>query len=141
MMIKQALERCAVVAVMAAMIAAPAVAQQVSVKKVIETSTASNGAVIEYPKDGKAIISSIAVTMQPGARSSQHLHQVPVFVYVIQGRVAFEDAGGKRTELAAGQGFIEPVNISHHAEAVGFEPTRFVVVFMGAEPLKNIVEQ
>ena len=120
----------------------PAVADSgVAIKKVIETSKAADGAAIEYPKEGQAILSSIEVTMQPGAKSTHHLHRVPVFVYVIQGRVAFENEGGKRTELAAGQGFVEPVNTPHYAEAIGTEPVRFVVVFIGAEKLENIVEQ
>lgn len=115
--------------------------QSVSVRKVLQASTSATGATIEYPKDGSAVITSVEVTMQPGAKTGRHLHQVPVYVYVIQGRVAFENAGGKRTEIAAGQGFLEPVNTPHYAETVGAEPTRFLVVFMGTDKLKNIVDE
>lgn len=110
-------------------------------KTVIETATALNGQQIHYPaaQDGQAVISSIVVTMQPGEKGPLHSQEVPVFAYVLQGKVAYVDADGKPTEFAPGQAFVDPVNIPHSLETVGTEPARILVVFLGARNLRNFV--
>jgi len=113
------------------------------VKAVIQTSTALNGQEIRYPtaRDGQAVITSVIVTMQPGEKGPRHAQGVPVFAYVLRGKVAYVDASGKRSEFAAGQAFLDPVNTAHSLETVGTEPARILVVFIGAKNLRDIVTE
>lgn len=110
-------------------------------KTVIETSTALNGQPIRYPtaQDGQAIVSAIVITMQPGEKGPLHSQEVPVLACVLQGKVAYVDAAGQRSEFAAGQAFVDPVNVPHSLETVGIDPARILVIFLGAKNLRNFV--
>ncbi len=71
----------------------------------------------------------LEVNLEPGQSSQPHRHNAHVFVYVLEGQVNMQVAGGELVTLSAGETFYEnPENIHTVSEnASDTEPARFLV--------------
>jgi quercetin dioxygenase-like cupin family protein len=94
--------------------------------------TASNMK-IAYAKSGQAEVVSVIGELEPGGRTSRHQHPVPVFVYVLDGRLTVQADGGPAREYRTGKAFLEDINHWHQAFNKGTTPVKILVVFMGEE--------
>jgi quercetin dioxygenase-like cupin family protein len=65
------------------------------------------------------------VTLQPGDRVEQHVHQKPTIITVIEGELTIVE-GGKTRAIGTHQAAIEPPAVSHHVENRGKAPVTFV---------------
>jgi quercetin dioxygenase-like cupin family protein len=94
------------------------------------------GQPLVYPK-GKPVMKAYKITIQPGKATSLHLHQVPIFAYILSGtlEVAYGPKGKKRYK--AGDGFMEAVNWCHRGTAGSTAPVVLVALYLGAPDLKN----
>lgn len=61
---------------------------------------------------GKEVI-MITVTFAPGQASKAHRHQAHVFVYVLEGQVVMQVAGGEAKQLGPGETFYEKPSDIH----------------------------
>ena len=96
------------------------------------------GQALTYPK-GTPVMKAYKIII-PGSKStSLHLHEVPIFAYVLTGtlEVDYGDKGRKR--YRPGQGFMEAVNHCHKGRAVGDGEVVLVALYLGAPDLKNSV--
>ena len=59
----------------------------------------------ELPENQEILVSE--VTLAPGQESSPHRHNAHVFVYVLEGRVNMQVAGGELVALSPGEMFYE----------------------------------
>ncbi|HLA73510.1 MAG TPA: cupin domain-containing protein [Steroidobacteraceae bacterium] len=74
----------------------------------------------------------LEVTIPPGGGSPAHRHDADVFVYVLEGAVIMQVAGGEPQTLGVGQTFYEnPADVHVRSEnASKTEPARLLVFFV-----------
>lgn len=77
----------------------------------------------------------LTVEFPPGADSPAHRHNANTLVYVLEGSVIMQVAGGPLTTLRAGDTFYESPNDVHSVarNASATEPARLLVVFVKDE--------
>jgi quercetin dioxygenase-like cupin family protein len=83
---------------------------------------------------GKEVV-MVTVEYPPGGASTPHRHNANTFVYVLEGSVVMQVAGGKEVTLTAGQTFYEsPTDIhSVSRNASATQSARFLVFFIKDE--------
>jgi quercetin dioxygenase-like cupin family protein len=99
------------------------VAQQSSAKPLFQT---------DLPDiEGREAV-MLEVTYPAGAASMSHRHNAHTFVYVLEGTVQMQVAGGELLTLTAGQTFYENPNDIHSVSrnASETEPARILVLFI-----------
>ena len=83
----------------------------------------------------------LTVEYPPGATSSKHRHNANTFVYVLEGSVVMQVAGGKETTLGPGQTFYESPDdihtVSRNASAT--KPAKFLVFFVKDKGAPSLV--
>ncbi len=74
----------------------------------------------------------LTVEYAPGASSSKHRHNAHTFVYVLEGSITMQVAGGKETTLGPGQTFYESPDDIHTVSknASNSQPAKFLVFFV-----------
>jgi quercetin dioxygenase-like cupin family protein len=96
------------------------------------------GEPIAYPTTGKALVTSMIVTLAPGEKTMEHGHGVPLFGYILEGEVTIDyGVHGVRT-FKQGQGFLEAMQ-PHVARNTGAGPVRILAVYMGAEGSRDVI--
>ena len=106
----------------------------------IKSTTASNGQKLAYLKTDYAEVTAMIVEIAPGRETGWHLHTVPVYAYVISGKLSVEMDGGRRYEFSEGQVILEVMNTPHNGTNIGSVPVKLVVFYSGEEG-KPIVEK
>jgi len=102
-------------------------------------STDVLGRPLAYPA-GTPVVKAYRITVPPGAATSVHLHEVPLFAYILSGTLEVDyGTKGKRT-YKAGDGFMEAVAWCHRGRAVGDRPAVLVAAYLGNGTLKNAVD-
>jgi quercetin dioxygenase-like cupin family protein len=74
----------------------------------------------------------LEVVYPPGAASASHRHNAHTFVYVLEGTVEMQVAGGELKKLTVGQTFYETPNDIHSVSrnASATEPAKILVFFI-----------
>jgi quercetin dioxygenase-like cupin family protein len=94
------------------------------------------GQTIAYPP-GTPDITAAVVTIPPGGETGWHIHDVPLFAYIIDGEITV-DYGSEGTRLyTAGDGLLEAFQWPHNGVNTGTMPVRILAVYMGADGLAN----
>ena len=77
-------------------------------------------------------VSMITVEYPPGGASEPHRHDADVFVYVLEGAVVMQVAGGKEVTLHPGDTFYESPTDVHSVSrnASNTAPAKFLVFFV-----------
>ncbi len=91
---------------------------------------------IAYP-GGTPKVTAAIVTIPPGGETGWHLHEVPLFAYILEGEITL-DYGEKGLKVAkAGDGMLEAVDWAHNGMNKTDKPLRILAVYMGAEGIPN----
>ncbi|HEX5772774.1 MAG TPA: cupin domain-containing protein [Geomobilimonas sp.] len=104
------------------------------------SSVTGNGQKIVYPVTDKAQVTAMTVTLAPGAATGWHSHPIPVYAYVVEGKLDVELEGGQVITYRSGDAIIEVVNTLHNGINQGSEAVRLVVFYTGAEDTPNVVK-
>ena len=94
-----------------------------------------------YPKGHPAQVSSTIVELQPGQATGWHKHNVPLYVYILEGTLTVEYDAGVTKEYPEGTAFMEATKVFHNGINKGSSVVRVLCVFMGAEGLTNTVKR
>jgi quercetin dioxygenase-like cupin family protein len=109
------------------------------VEPLVTTGRTIIGETILYPTGAAAKIDSLIVSMEPGESTGWHKHGVPIYGYILEGELTV-DYGDKGTKVYPhGTGFMEAMDHWHNGHNHGDVPARVLVVFMGAEGIKNTI--
>jgi len=81
--------------------------------------------------EGKEV-AMVTVSYPPGTESAAHRHEANVFVYVLEGSVVMQVAGGKPVTLSAGQTFYEAPTDIHAVSknASSTQPAKILAVLV-----------
>ena len=112
----------------------------VKARLITQTGVTGNGEKIRYPAFDTPQVSALEVDIAPGAQTGWHKHPVPVYAYVLAGRLQVDMDGGKSLTFNQGDAIIEVVDAWHNGTNVGCEPVRLAVFYLGAEGVSNVVK-
>jgi quercetin dioxygenase-like cupin family protein len=112
-------------------LAAPVLAEDAKVTPLMATDLAGLAG-----KEGTVL----TVEYAPGGSTSAHRHNAHTFVYVLEGSIVMQIAGGKAVTLGPGQTFYESPDDIHTVSknASDTQPAKFLVFFVkdkGAPPV------
>jgi quercetin dioxygenase-like cupin family protein len=103
---------------------------------VLQSGETIIGQPVVYPT-GTPKVATAIVVLPPGKETGWHLHEVPLFAYVLEGEVTV-DYGDKGIKLyKTGEGILEGMNWPHNGMNKGTVPARILAVYMGAEGKAN----
>ena len=101
----------------------------------LKATTTSNGQRLQYLKTDKAAVTVMKVTIAPGRETGWHLHDIPVYSYVVSGKMTLETANGNNREFKEGQVILQAVNNPHNGINTGDKPLEMIVFYTGAEDI------
>jgi quercetin dioxygenase-like cupin family protein len=105
-----------------------------------KTTLTGNGQKIAYPVTDRAEVTAMTVDIAPGAETGWHKHPVPVYAYVISGKLSVELEDGSQLSFEANEAIIEVVNTLHNGKNKGAEPVKLAVFYLGAEGTPNVIK-
>lgn len=91
---------------------------------------------LAYP-DGTPNVTSAKVTLAPGAETGWHLHQVPLFAYVLEGELTVDYGANGTKTYRAGDAVLEAMNWPHNGTNTGAVPMTLIAVYMGSTTMAN----
>lgn len=106
----------------------------------LSSGTTIIGQNFEYP-EGPARITSAIVTMQPGQETGWHVHEVPLFAYILQGEITVDYGIMGKITYTTGDSLIEAYKTRHNGTVTGDVPVRILAVFAGADGIPNTVSE
>lgn len=109
-----------------------------AVQPLVKTTTTVAGEPIVYPS-GAAEISSLIVTVPPGAATGYHKHGAPTYGYILSGEITVDYEGGGKRTYRAGEAFMEAMDVWHEGINRGKAPCRILVVFIGSKSARNVI--
>ncbi len=96
------------------------------------------GQEIAYPA-GTPIVTAAIVTMLPGQETGWHVHDAPLFAWMLNGELTVDyGPDGERT-YRAGDAMLEAFRTRHNGRNSGEQDARLLAVFMGARGVANTV--
>ena len=104
-------------------------AQQVTSQTILETSSTIIDQEIEYPS-GKPYVSSSIVTIPVGAETGFHIHEYPMYAFILEGEITVDYGEKGIKTYVEGDSFVEAINYEHNGKNIGQEPAKILVVLM-----------
>ncbi len=124
----------------AGLMATPAAAQvKFSSTPILQSGATVGGASIAYPKTDSAELTAVRLDIGSGGETGLHMHPYPTLVYVLEGAIDVEMAGGMLRSYKAGDSFLMVVNTWTNAKNTGTMPAKVLVVFVGVHGKPNLV--
>lgn len=115
--------------------------KNVEVQKLLTSSTASNGQPLTYLQTDHPEVTVLLVRIPPGGSTGWHQHRVPVYAYMLEGRLNVALKDGKTYVFNKGDAILEVMNTLHNGYNSGTEPAALVVFYTGAVGLPNVVKE
>ena len=102
---------------------------EISSRIILDTDKTEIGQVFSYPTGQPKIISKI-VTIPAGVETGPHMHEYPLYAYILEGEVTVDygDEGVKK--FVKGDSLIEAINFKHNGINTGVIPTQILVVLL-----------
>ncbi|MEN6620474.1 MAG: cupin domain-containing protein [Smithella sp.] len=107
---------------------------------ILKASTTGNGAPIAYLKTDRPEITAMTVDILPGAQTGWHIHNVPVYAYVMSGCLTVYIEGNVSRKFNAGDVIIEVVNARHNGVNNSKDPVKLIVFYTGAQNIPNVIK-
>lgn len=103
----------------------------IKIEKLLKTDTTSIGQHIVYPSFSNDEVTIAKFTIPPGKSTGWHLHNFPVFAYVLQGTLTVDVRDGKSLVFPVNSTFAEVINVYHNGINNGCEDLVLIAFFMG----------
>jgi quercetin dioxygenase-like cupin family protein len=128
------------IALLAATMATGAIAKEDTppVEVLLSSTETSIGQLLIYP-EGQAKMTASIVTMLPGQSTGAHIHNVPLFGYILEGELTVDYGPDGIKIFQAGDSLLEALKTPHTGTNTGSGIMRALVVFAGAEGVENSV--
>ena len=81
------------------------------------------------------ILTGQTIEIEPGGQTGRQRHQVPTFIYVLEGTLVTNSEGGRVGVSgvqyhAAGQSYSDPVGVWHNHSNPGSAPVKYLLLFL-----------
>ena len=96
-----------------------------------------------YPVTENPEVSSSIITLPPGAQTGWHLHEAPMYAYILEGtlEVTYTVNGVEKTNVyKKGEAIMEGLNTPHNGVNNTDSPVKVLVVNIGSPDAKNSVK-
>lgn len=103
----------------------------IKVETILKTDTTSDGSKIHYPAFLNDEVTIAKITIQPGESTGWHMHDIPVFAYVLKGTLTVELENNKTIQFVENSSFAEVVNTMHNGKNNGQEDLILIAFYMG----------
>jgi quercetin dioxygenase-like cupin family protein len=111
----------------------------------LQSSVTWDGAPIKYLRTRTPELTIRTIQFAPGVHNAWHIHEAPVYIYVMSGAFEVFLADGRYDRWEAGEAFNEVMNTAHYGGNPGTVPTKLVIMspsevncpFMTAWPLTD----
>ncbi|OQA34626.1 MAG: Cupin domain protein [Betaproteobacteria bacterium ADurb.Bin341] len=114
-------------------------AAAVKARLITKAEATGNGDKIRYPAFAHPEVSALEVDIAPGGETGWHKHPVPVYAYVLAGRLRVDLEGGQSLTFGPGDAIIEVVDTWHNGRNIGCVPVRLAVFYLGGKDVPNVV--
>ena len=97
----------------------------------------------DYPVTNNPEVSSSIITLPPGTQTGWHLHEAPMYAYVLEGtlEVTYKlDGTEKRNVYKKGEAIMEGLYTPHNGVNNTGKPVKILVVNFGSRDLDNSVK-
>ena len=115
--------------------------RNVKVKKLITSSTSSDGEPLIYLNTAQPEVTALIVTIPVGGSTGWHQHPVPVYAYVMEGALTVELKDGRTFLFKKGDAIFEVINTLHNGYNAGHVPVTLVVFYTGAVGVPNVIKE
>ncbi len=115
--------------------------RNVEVKKLLTSSSASNGQPLSYLRTEHPEVTALVVTIPPGGETGWHKHPVPVYAYVLEGMLTVEMKEGQSYQFKKGEAIVEVMNTLHNGRNLGTGSVSLVVFYTGALGVPNVIKE
>ena len=105
----------------------------------LDTGTTTLGQKFSYPVKAPARVTAAIITMQPGAQTGWHQHDVPMFGYMLEGEITVDYGKSGTRTYRKGDALMEAIDVVHDGRNTGSGVARILAVFMGAEGVPDTV--
>jgi quercetin dioxygenase-like cupin family protein len=112
--------------------------QGVSVRNVLTSTVAANGQKLSYLKTDNPEVSAMVVEIPPHGETGWHTHAVPVYAYMLAGRLTVEMEGGKKYEFKEGAAIFEVKDTPHNGRNYSDQTARLIVFYTGETGKPNV---
>ena len=102
----------------------------ISSQTILETGKTVIDQDIQYPS-GSPLITSKIITIPIGAETGSHIHEYPMFGYMIEGEITVDYGDQGTKTFLEGDSLIEAINYTHNGKNTGNEPAKILVVVIG----------
>lgn len=110
----------------------------ITVEAPLETDRTILNQAFAYPY-GRAEITSAVLTVPPGGTVPLHLHPVPLFVYILKGKITVDYGRRGKHTYRKGDAFVEAFYWPHHARNGGKKDVKILTVYAGARGVENSI--
>ena len=109
----------------------PPATNEVTITMVSKDTKTDGGEPMRYLSTPNPEVSSMTLSLPPGAKTDWMTHPVPGYIYVLEGELTVEFEDGSRVVFKAGQGFLQARTKWHRGLNEGKTTMRFLAVFYG----------
>jgi quercetin dioxygenase-like cupin family protein len=102
-------------------------------------TTAANGQRLSYFCTDRPEVTALIVEIPPGGETGWHLHDVPVYAYMLDGTITVEMSEGKSHVFNKGDAIFEVRHSSHNGRNTGRKLARMIVFYTGEEGKPNVI--
>jgi len=106
--------------------------------QLLSTGKTVTGEDIVYPTTGPAKVTSLIVTIAPGAETVLHHHPAPMFAYILDGEVTVDYGAAVKRIYRQSEALMEAIAVPHKGINTGTVPVRILAVSMGADGTANV---
>ena len=104
--------------------------EQISSQTILDTGKTVINQDIQYPS-GSPLITSKIITIPAGAETGPHIHEYPMFAYVLEGEITVDYGVQGTKTFEKGDSFVEAINYTHNGKNTGSGPTKILTVLIG----------
>ncbi len=102
---------------------------EITSQNILETDTTVIGQDIKYPS-GPALIISKIVEIPIGAETGEHVHEYPMFAYMMEGEITVDYGENRTKTYLKGDSFMEAIDHVHDGKNTGSIPAEILIVLM-----------
>lgn len=105
--------------------------KEIKIENVLNTDTTSIGQKIAYLSTNNPEVKIVKITFPPGATTGWHKHAIPVFAYILKGKLTVEFEHHKTLTFQENSSFAESIDSYHNGKNCEQEELILIAIYLG----------